>query len=178
MQYLKLFHRLILRPLRKERLRTSLTVLAVALGIAAVLAIELAGDAAAGSFHSSMEALAGSADFEVTATGGVPAEALVRLARLPYNVKLHPRIEDYCLIAGARRTVPLLGVDLLSEPLPATASGGESSTEDARIFQHDDSIWIGSGLGYQAGDRLKLQINDRLSEYHGAWSARRCTRAT
>ena len=40
-------------------MRTALTVLAVALGVAAVLAIELAGDAAAGSFRSSMETLIG-----------------------------------------------------------------------------------------------------------------------
>ena len=71
--YLKIFYRLILRPLAHEPVRTALTSLAVALGVAVVLAIELAGEAAAGSFRSSVETLAGSADFEVTATGGVPA---------------------------------------------------------------------------------------------------------
>ena len=54
MPYLAIFHRLILRPLRVEKLRTLLTVLAVALGVGVVLAIELAGDAAAGSFRSSV----------------------------------------------------------------------------------------------------------------------------
>ena len=165
MQRLKLFYRFILRPLRKERLRTLLTVLAVALGVAAVLAIELAGEAAAGSFHSSMEALAGSADIEVTATGGVPAQALVRLARLPYALKLHPRIEDYASLAGARRTVPLIGMDMLSEPLPATASSGALSASDAGMFQQDHAIWIGNGLGYKLGDHLELLIGDRLSDY-------------
>src|ERR1700722_876254 len=98
MPYLRLFHRLILRPLRREPLRTSLTVIAVALGIAAVVAIELAGNAAAGSFESSMETLTGSADFEVTSTGGVPPEVLGRLAALPLPLKLHARIEDYATI--------------------------------------------------------------------------------
>jgi putative ABC transport system permease protein len=159
MQQLKLFYRLILRPLRRERLRTSLTVLAVALGVAAVLAIELAGDAAAGSFRSSMETLTGNADFEVTATGGVPAEALTSLARLPYALQLHPRIEDYAEISETGRTVTLLGVDLLSESLPTGATG------DTGVFQRDDSIWTGSALGYKPGDHLRLLINDRLSEY-------------
>lgn len=163
MPYLKLFNRLILRPLRREKLRTTLTVLAVALGVAAVLAIELAGDAAAGSFHSSMEALAGTSDFEVTATGGVAADALVRLARLPYNLKLHPRIEDYALISdGARRSIPLIGVDMLAESLP---NSSDTSPADAGIFQHDDSVWVGSGMGYKRGDHLKLLINDRLSDF-------------
>jgi putative ABC transport system permease protein len=52
--------------------RLSLTVLAVAFGVAVVLAIDLAGNAAAGSFHSSMETPAGDNDLEVVASGGVP----------------------------------------------------------------------------------------------------------
>jgi len=47
---LALFYRFIVRPMKRERMRTALTVLAVALGVAAVLAIELAGQAAVGSF--------------------------------------------------------------------------------------------------------------------------------
>ena len=59
-----------LRPLLLEPVRASLTVLAIALGVAVVLAIDLAGTAAAGSFRSSMETLAGENDLEiVTAVG-------------------------------------------------------------------------------------------------------------
>ena len=72
MALLKLFHRMIARPLLHEPVRLALTVLAVALGVAVVLAIDLAGGAAAGSFHSSMETLAGDNDLEVVASGGVP----------------------------------------------------------------------------------------------------------
>src|SRR5271167_1610200 len=116
MTALPLFYRFILRPLRRERLRTTLTVLAVALGVAAVLAIELAGEAAAGSFRSSLETLTGTANLEVTATGGIPAEVFARLATMPYALKLHARMEDYGVIHGAvRRTVPIIGVDLISE---------------------------------------------------------------
>jgi putative ABC transport system permease protein len=160
MPYLKLFYRLILRPLRQEPLRTVLTVIAVALGVAAVLAIELAGEAAAGSFRSSMETLAGNSSFEVTATGGIPPEILTRLAALPYPLKLHPRIEDYALIVDANRTVALLGVDMLSESL-----SGLTSEADAAAFQREESVWVASGLGYKAGDRLTLLINDASAEY-------------
>ena len=176
MQYLKLFHRLILRPLRQERLRTTLTVLAVALGIAAVLAIELAGEAATGSFRSSMETLTGSTDFEVTGAGGVPAEALARLARLPFAFKLHPRIEDYTVLADTERTVPLLGVDMLSESLPAGGSGNDVSASDAAIFQRDDSIWVGEGLGYKAGDRIAATDQRPAVGLHGARRAGRAIR--
>ncbi len=159
MQQLKIFYRMILRPLRAEPMRTSLTVLAVALGVAAVLAIELAGDAAAGSFRSSMETLIGKADFEVTATGGVTAEDLARLARLPYALKIHPRFEDYAEVVDSGRTVTLLGVDMLSEAVGGGASGS------AGDFGRGDSIWTGDGLGYKTGDRVRLLINDRVSEY-------------
>ncbi len=141
-------------------MRTALTVLAVALGVAAVLAIELAGDAAAGSFHSSMETLIGNADFEVTSAGGVPADVLVRLAALPYPIRIHPRIEDYAFLPDSGRTVPLLGVDMLAE-----SSQGASFTGDQDTFARDDSVWIGDRLPYKIGDTIRIQINDSVSGY-------------
>jgi putative ABC transport system permease protein len=162
MPFLTLFHRLILRPLRDEPLRTLLTVVAVALGVAAVLAIELAGQAATGSFHSSIETLAGDADFEITAVGGLQPETLTRLAALPYALKLHPRIEDYVMIESTGHTVPLIGVDLLSSPQAeprASASGQISKT-----FLEENSAWAGPALRLNPGDHLKIIANDREQE--------------
>ena len=109
---LLLFYRLMVRPLLAEPVRTSLTVLAIALGVAVVLAIDLAGFAAAGSFRSSMETLAGNNDFEIVAAGGVPEDVVGKLAQLPYSLRISARIEDYAAIDG-NRTVPLLGLDLV-----------------------------------------------------------------
>src|SRR5277367_4760493 len=138
----KLFYRLIVRPLRQERLRTALTVLAVALGVAAVLAIELAGEAATGSFRSSLETLTGSANLEVTATGGIPPEVFAALATAPYALKFHPRIEDYGVIDGeVRRTFPIIGMDLISEAALEDVSGlGES--ERPSDIRTNDSVWL------------------------------------
>jgi putative ABC transport system permease protein len=138
--------------------RTALTIAAVALGVAVVLAIELAGDAAAGSFRSSVETLAGSGDFEVTATGGVPAEIFTRLALLPYPLKLRPRIEDYAVIAANNRVVPFIGVDMLSDAVNAANIG-------ASEFQRGDSIWAGKDAGWKPGDRVRLIVNDESAEY-------------
>ncbi len=154
MPILILFYRLVVRPLRREPARTALTAAAVALGVAVVLAIELAGSAAAGSFRASVESLTGEADFEITATGGVPASVLERIATLPYAFQSRPRLEDYATIVGADKTVPLIGADLLADA-PA-GSGGDISE-----FQRDDSVWVGDGLGYKAGDSLKLLVNDK-----------------
>lgn len=154
---LELFYRLILRPLRQERLRTALTVLAVALGVAAVLAIELAGQAATGSFRSSLQTLTGSANLEVTAAGGIPPEVFARLATLPYPLKLHPRMEDYGVIDGeVRHTVPIIGMDLLSEGAESHAFSDVPTGE---------SLWLSSGLGYKAGDLIRLLVNDSASDF-------------
>jgi putative ABC transport system permease protein len=156
---LVLFHRFIIRPLRQERLRTAITILSVALGVAAVLAIELAGDAAAGSFRSSMETLVGNAAFEVTAVGGVPPEAVTQLTALPFPIKIHPRMEESVTIPSTRRTVLMLGVDLLSE----STTGALPNL--AGNFYAGDSVWTGEGLGYKPGDRLQLIVNDTSADY-------------
>ncbi len=165
MTALPLLYRLIVRPLRQERLRTTLTVLAVALGVAAVLAIELAGQAAAGSFRSSLETLTGTSNLEVSATGGVPAEVFARLAALPYPLKLHARIEDYGVLDGAvRRAVPIIGVDLISEGA-IEKSVREGETRAFSDPEVNDAVWLSSDLGYKSGDRVRLFISDTTSDF-------------
>ena len=127
-------------------MRTALAALAVALGVAVVLAIELAGEAAAGSFRSSVETLAGTADFEVTATGGVPPETLARLAALPYALRLRPRIEDYAVISDTGRTVPLIGVDMLGDAVEGAGAAG-----DAAAFPREDAVWSRRAAGIPRG---------------------------
>jgi putative ABC transport system permease protein len=111
---MKLFRSLILRPLRRDRLRTALTVLAVALGVAVVVAIDLASDAATGSFRSSVETLAGKTDLEILANGGIEERWLARLATLPINARFSPVVVAQVDIPGIG-FVPLYGVDLLGD---------------------------------------------------------------
>src|SRR5436309_2138734 len=112
MAYWSAFCLLIVRPVLRERARSLLIILAVALGVSVALAIELAGNAAAGSFRSSMETLAGNDDLEVTSVGGVPENVVGRVARLPYRLRVSPRIEDYATVVSSGQTVPLIGIDL------------------------------------------------------------------
>src|SRR5437879_6211295 len=110
-----LFYRLMVRPLLREPVRTLLTISAIALGVAVVLAIDLAGDAATGSFRSSMETLSGDNDLEVTASGGVPEDVVGTLATLPYTIRVSPRVEDYAVIVATKKSLPLIGLDLVAE---------------------------------------------------------------
>ncbi len=169
MSRILLFYRIVLRPQLAEPVRTALTVLAIALGVAVVLAIDLAGTAATGSFRSSMETLAGDSDLEIVATGGVPESAVGTLAAMPYAVRLSARIEDYAVVVDSKQTVPLLGLDLVAEGSNRVgASSGISvdASRDALKYLGDyDSIWVGESLGRKAGDRVSLLINDQLHTY-------------
>ncbi|MEO8593005.1 MAG: ABC transporter permease [Candidatus Solibacter sp.] len=118
---MKLLRTLILRPLRRDLLRTALTILSVALGIAVVIAIDLAGDAATGSFRSSMETLTGKTDFEIIATGGLDERYMAPLSALPYRLHLAPILEAQFVIPGIG-AVPLYGADLAGAPEGAIVS--------------------------------------------------------
>jgi len=167
----KLFYRLMMRPHFREPVRLGLMVLAVALGVAVVLAIELAGNAAAGSFHSSMESLAGDNDLEVVASGGVPEALLAALATQPYPLRLSPRMEDFAVDTRTRETLPLIGLDLIAEgsryASQAGAGNSNSSTkktmeEAVRDLEDPESVWVSASLGKKAGEHIPLLINDRV----------------
>lgn len=157
---LTLLLRLFFRPLWREPLRTALTLLAVALGVAVVLAINLAGAAATGSFLSSLQTLAGKEDFEVTAAGGVPASIAGALARLPYPLHVEPQITDYTMVVKTGELVPLLGIDML-----ARASEGATGAAPLGWLQRNDCVWASSGLARRQGEKIWLQLNDRAASF-------------
>jgi putative ABC transport system permease protein len=161
-----LLYRLILRPLFRQPGRALVILFAVALGDAAVVAIDLAGDAAAGSFHSSMETLAGKDDFEVTAAGGLPEAIVARLARLPYTLRVSPRIEDHAMVVASGQTLPLIGVDVVAEENNAgTIIGDATAGEGLEHINDPDAVWVTRGLGKAVGNSIQLPINDQAREY-------------
>ena len=72
--------------------------------MAVVVAIDLAGEASAGSFRSSMETLTGEADLEVAAVGGLDERLLGELVRLPHNCVLAARGGFARVVETARRS--------------------------------------------------------------------------
>lgn len=167
MSYLTLFFRLIARPALREPARSLLAIAAVAVGAAVVLAIDLAGNAAAGSFRSSMETMAGDNDLEVTAAGGVPEAVAGTLARLPYPLRISARIEDHATVLGSGEAVPLIGLDLIALANDRQQAKIEVA-QDTQALEHindPDAIWITRSLGRRSGDRIALLINDRRREY-------------
>lgn len=164
---LNLFWRLMIRPLAREPVRIALTILAVSLGVAVTLAMDLAGNAATGSFRSSLETLSGQQDFEVTAVGGVSEELVAKLSALPYDLQITPRMESFVVLADSRQALPLIGLDLIG----AASSFSKSDQKTTQILDpsqfspeyvtQPNSVWVGESLGKRKGDALQLLINDR-----------------
>jgi putative ABC transport system permease protein len=152
---LKLFRRLILRPLAADPIRLLLTLVSIALGVAVVIAIELAGSAATGSFQSSLTTLTGKVDYEVSANGGVDENVLARLSALPVDAKFQPVIEEPIVIKGAG-SVTMYGVDEIG-------AGFEDENTSARDFSSVDletsaivSSELASRLHWREGDSFDL----------------------
>jgi len=156
-----------LRPLLREPGRALLILFAIALGDAAVVAIDLAGGAAAGSFHSSIETLTGKNDFEVTAAGGLPESIVSRLETLPFELRVSPRIEDHANVVATGETVPLIGIDMVGEANGESAakSSNGNTNEILRHINDPDAIAVTPGFGKNVGDKIALLINDQKRDY-------------
>lgn len=163
-----------LRPLFQEPVRATLTLLSVALGVAVVLAIQLAGQAAVGSFHSSLETLAGDYDLEVVAAGGVPEAVAGTLAQFPETLRVSPRMEDFAVLAGNGQTLPLIGLDFLAESENAGSGASQrvglrealaNSRTTLQSLLDPGSVWVGASLGKKPGQKIRLLVDDQIREY-------------
>jgi putative ABC transport system permease protein len=154
-----------LRPMLRDKGRSLLVLFAVALGVAVVLAIDLAGSAAAGSFHSSLQTLAGDNNLEVTADGGVPQSIVGQLSRLPWPIRVTPRIQDHAAVAASGETIPLIGIDFIAQandPADQKFSFSPSTLDD---LSSPSSIWVTRSLCDRIGGTVTLLINDRRSTF-------------
>lgn len=161
MSWLAVIFRLIVRPLLHDPRRTTLTALAVSLGVSVVVAIDLASQASVGEFRTSMEMLTGEVDLEITSTGGVDERVYTALSRLPYPIQLSPRVEGFGSVVGRGESVPIFGLDLIGdETLPRGPTAGGAG------FSFDgNTAFVGDRLNLNSGDTLQLRINDTVQEF-------------
>ena len=144
-------------------MRTIVTVVAVALGVAITLAIDLANATAIASFSSSVNIVASRVNLQILGIGnGFDERTLLRVERIPGIVSATPVIEDN-IVLGAKAGDPLsgeilrvLGVDLLGEPMVGAGADGLVNGDGAVVSERvarEYRLHPGSHLRAIAGDR-------------------------
>jgi putative ABC transport system permease protein len=105
-------------------MRFALPVLGVAIGVAAVAAIQRANTSVTESFREAASALAGRSDFVVTGVTGVPIAALERLSFLWKFGSFAPAVTGWAVVDdGSGELVEILGVDV----------GGDTSVREMAL---------------------------------------------
>ncbi len=181
---LRLFRSFILRPLWNDILRTLLSVVAVALGIGAVVAIQLANRGAVASFQESVIEISGRANLSITAL--VPFNE--QLLPVVYNafagqqaeVEIAPVVEGIAVEPRSGVALEILAVDLatdravrdilVTEGATEGAAEERATTRDLLLLLTDpNSLLLGRGFAtrhhLRSGSELTLVANDRPQKF-------------
>src|SRR5438309_7000527 len=107
---------LIFRPIVREKTRTALTLLGIAVGVAVVVAIALSNQSALRAFRESVDAVAGRANYQIVSDTGLDENLLLALQPLwARGVRFAPVIDVDGVAEAWQTPVRLLGVDLFSD---------------------------------------------------------------
>ncbi len=158
-----------LRDLVRRPLHTALMILGVALGVAVVVAIDLANSAARIGFARSTEAVAGRATHQVRGgPGGLPEE-VYRQLRVEHGVRPSAPVVEGVVTALDldRQPLRVLGIDPLAE-VPFRSHLGEGGMADAAFaafFTDPAAVLVGAAFaerhGLAPGSPLRVQAGDR-----------------
>jgi len=172
---------LVTRPLLREKTRTALTILGIAVGVAVVVAIQLANQSALRAFRESVDAIAGRANYQIIGDAG-PLDERVLLSLRPLwskGVRFAPVIDVEGLLeppdtipsasAPSQGPVRLLAVDLLSDlhfrdyryARIETGAKVEALGDYIALFQPDSIIVpapFAQEHGLRIGSRIGLNI--------------------
>ncbi len=157
-----------LRDLLRHRWQLALALTGIAMGVAVVLAVDLANAAAKASLTLSAQQLRGAATHRVLGSGGPLPDALyTQWFTTPGHPPMAPVVDAPVRIAGQRGRLRLLGLDLFAEgafraQLPGLIQG-EATVADW-LARPDAAALSGSAarlLGVGIGDRLTLHHQGR-----------------
>ncbi|MGV2435210.1 MAG UNVERIFIED_CONTAM: ABC transporter permease [Anaerolineae bacterium] len=169
MKLLPIF-RLAARYIRRRLLQSVLFVLGVALGVAVVIAIDLANGSAQRAFELSTQSIAGKATHQIEGSpSGLPSE-LYQQVRVELGIRESaPIIERYVRSVDLRQPVRILGVDNFAE-VPfrdflneIEIQSGKESTFDAlnAFLIEPNAVLISQTLatryGLEVGDSFTIQ---------------------
>ncbi len=156
---------LLLRPLARRPWRFAVTVVGVAVGVAAVVSTLAASRAAVAAFAEGVEEVAGAARLELTRPGGLPEELLGVLRPVTAESVVVPVVEESVLLLELGDGVRLLGVDLLLDaqlrPVLDERAGPPALESTLLGFGVLLSRPLAAELGLAVGDELTVAAEGR-----------------
>ncbi len=159
-----------LRYLLRRPLQSILCILGVALGVAMVIAIDLANGSAARAFELSTETVAGRATHQIVGSGAGLDEAVYRRLKVELGVReAAPVVESYAIAVELdQQPLRVLGVDAFAEaPFRSYLGQGNAPLRQNDLtdfFVRPDALLIGQETavryGLRLGDALTLRAGD------------------
>jgi putative ABC transport system permease protein len=152
------------REIRSGRALFALTVAGVALGVAAVLSIQILNRAALGAFSGSVRAVSGEADLSVLGLADrMPEELLVEVLAVPGVAAAVPiyRVE------AALEAEPEAGLEVLGLDLVAAATGPFAPAAGSLAGALSTPGWIAvtpalaREMGWEIGDEVRVSSGSR-----------------
>ncbi len=176
---MRLLVRSSLRWWRRHPLQVLLSLLGVALGVAVVIGIDLASQAAQRAFRLSSEALVGRATHHVVGATGSLDESVYTTLRVELGERASAPIVEFpirvVLEGGRREPLTLLGLDPFAEApfRDFLAVGGTGARFDVTtLLTEPGALVLSEGcarrLGVERGDTLRLLAEGREREAHVA----------
>ncbi len=161
-----------LRDFTRRPWQSGLMILGIALGVAVVIAVDLANTSASRAFTLSTEAVTGRATHQILGgPEGLP-EDLYRQVRVEWGYRLSAPIVEGVALAPDLDAQPLriLGIDSLAEP-PFRSYLTQATLNAARLdrlYTTPNAVIIGVGLAEQyhlaLDDSIRLQIGDAYKD--------------
>ncbi|MEM1053898.1 MAG: FtsX-like permease family protein [Bacteroidota bacterium] len=150
---------------------TALSLVGVALGVAVVVAVDLANASATRAFRLSSESLTGRATHTVVGgPGGVSGDLYARIA-VDLGVTAAPVVEGFARAeADSARVLQILGIDAFAEAdfRPYIAPRGDSGVDLPGLLTTPGGALLSSGtaeeLGLDAGDAFPIRVDGRAEE--------------
>ncbi|CAN5275656.1 FtsX-like permease family protein [soil metagenome] len=150
-----LFVRFVVRDVRRNYIRTLLTVFGIALGVSVYLAISIANNTAISQFKQTVSQVSGKANIELMSLAGpsVSENVLSDLANLrALGVKYTPIIDEHLVFLGKADSqteinsqinseiVQLIGIDMLADSdFKSYQSDAEDETDDSGKIRAEDT---------------------------------------
>lgn len=138
---------LVLRPLVREKTRSVLTLLGIAVGVAVVVAIALSNQSALRAFRESVDAVAGRANWQIAADADLDEAVLLKLQPLwARGVRFAPVIDVNGMVEPEQTPIRILAVDLLSDlhfrdyRYARVVTGREDTTTYLSLFAPDSAV--------------------------------------